>query len=313
MKQLQRIAILLIVALPVWAQSADSPAPPASAPPPLVQQPSSRSSFRSALRNYVELQVYNFGNFYQAREGAPEQNVPALGAAYRAAYAMPGKVPDLYGGATVVRYSGDASDTSITAQFGLSKYEGKHWYDVYVDHTWNGYSFDVEETRASANITSLWGHYSYAINDDWRVGADTYLDWTRFDVDTGFESDYRSLAAHARYSGFGDLFEPRVGYNVGVRDSADPDDELDDRYWFVQVDSEPHPKLDLSLRYRGRTLDYTNVDRTEDRDQILLRARVKQTGRVVWSAWYRIEDIQSSVPGQNFDRDTGYVGLSFEF
>lgn len=305
MKAVLRSLIIMTAALPLFAQSDDrDPRPPAETAGEVRPWP---------LRSSVELQFYNFGNFFQAGPGIPEQSVNAFGAAYRAMWTRPGSSPDLYGRVSVLRYSGDASETSYTGQVGLSKYGSTHWYDLSLDHTQNGYAYDIDETRASADITSVWGHYSYPITPDWRVGAETYLDWQRFDVDDALGSDYRSLGAQVRYRGFGDLFEPRVGYVVGERDANNATESLDDRYWYVQVGTEPMAGVDVSLRYRDRTLDYQDIDRTDDRKQWLLRASIRQSERISWNASYAIEAVDSSRPGRDFDRNTAYVGVLYGF
>lgn len=265
------------------------------------------------VRSEVELQFFSFGNFFQARAGAPERTVNALGAAYQAFWKPRASFPDLYGRASVLRYSGDASDTQYTGRLGVASYGSVHWYDVALEHTENGYAFDIEETRATASITSLRGHYSYRIARDWRVGADTYFERQRFDVDTDVENDYQSIGAQVRYRGFGDLIEPRIGYTVGHRDVKNDVDSYDDRYWYIQLSSEPLPNVDVSLRYRDRTRDYDSVDRREDRGQWTARATIRQNERLRWALSYSDEDVGSSLPGRSFGRSTAYVGVLYGF
>jgi hypothetical protein len=267
----------------------------------------------SPLRSAVELQFFNFDNFFQVPASQGPETVNALGAAYRVIWTRPKQTPDVYGRVSVLRYGGDASETSYTGQLGVMKYGSVHWYDAAVEHTRNGYSFELDETRASANITSFWGHYSYPVAKDWRIGADTYNDRVRFDTNTGMESDYRSLIAVARYSGFGKMLKPRAGYAIGHRDSADPGSEVDDRYWYLQLGTEPIEHLDLSVRYQSRTLDYDSIDRTEDRRSWQLRAAYRHNERLTWVASYRLEDVDSSVPGGDFDRNTASVTLTWWF
>ena len=298
-----RSVLVIVVALPLFGQSEVAPEP--------VARPAPEAR---PIRSAVELQYYRFGNFFQAREGEPERNVTALGAAYRAAWTRPGNSPDLYGRLSVLRYSGGASETSYTGTVGLSKYASVHWYDVYVERTENGYAFEIDETRASASIIALSGHYSYGITRDWRVGTDVYLDWTRFDVDTGgLENDYASIGFDVRYRGFGDMIQPRLGYVSGQRDSRNGAENATDRYWFVELRTEPTDNVDLRLRYRDRTRDYENVSRVDDRSQWTLRAMIKQNERISWAATYSTEDIDSSLPGRDFDRSTAYVAVIYGF
>lgn len=292
---LHSLAILALT-LPLLGQTEDTAEP-------------ERSSFGSA----AELQYYNFGNFFQAREGQPEHSVAAVGAAYRALWTRPAMSPDIYGRLSVLRYSGGASDTSFTGQIGISKYATAHWYDVALEHTANGYAFDTEETRATAAITSLRGHYSYGVTRDWRVGTDAYLEQQRFDVETGFENDYVSLGGQVRYRGFGDIFQPRIGFGIADRDVRNDVDSYDEQFWWVELRSEPRTFLDVSLRYRDRGRDYKVVDRDETRDQWRLRVLVRQSQRIQWDASYTKEAVDSSLAGRDFDRSTAYVGLAYAF
>ena len=300
-----RSLIVIVAALPLFAQQE---ANPEQVPVPPTPAPETRP-----IRSAVELQYYSFGNFFQAGPGLPKRRVNALGAAYRAAWAPVANGPDLYGRVSGLRYSGGASETSYTAQLGVSKYGSVHWYDVYVEQTWNGYAFDIDETRASADITALNGHYSYAITPEWRVGTDAYLDWTRFDVDADLENDYRSLGFDVRYRGFGDLFQPRVGYVFGQRDSENGTDDAKDRYWFIELRSKVSDAVDVRLRYRDRTREYENIAREDDRAQWTLRGAFKQGPHLTWNASYTTEDVNSSVPARDYDRSTAYVGLTYGF
>jgi hypothetical protein len=302
--------LLLAATMPLFAQSGDSPTPQ---PSQQVAPQAANPPEASALQHSIQLQFFNFGNFFQAREGQPERSVNATGAAYRAFLTRPQNSPDIYGGLSVLRYSGGASETSYTGHVGVAKYSSTYWYDVYLEHTRNGYSFDIEETRASANITALWSHFSYPVATDWRVGAEAYFDWNRFNVDANLENDYRSFGVVARYNGFGDLVQPRLGIVAGQREAEDPNGNLDDRYWYLQVNSEPHPRVELSVRYRDRTLDYQNIDRTDDRTTWQLRAELEQNERLSWDLSYRLESVDTSIAGRDYDRNTAYVGVKYEF
>lgn len=267
----------------------------------------------SPLRSAIELSFFHFDNFFQVPASQSPETVNAVGAAYRVVWSRPQQRPDVYGKVSVLRYGGGTSETAYTGQLGVMKYGDVHWYDAAIEHTRNGYSFELDETRASANITSFWGHYSYPVAKNWRLGADTYNDRVRFDTSTGMESDYRSLIAVARYSGFGDRLKPRAGYGVGHRDSADPESELDDHYWYLQLGTEPIEHLDLSVRYQARTLDYESIDRTENRNSWQLRAAYRQNERLAWVASYRIEEVDSSLTGKDFDRKTASVTATWWF
>lgn len=278
---------------------------------PLIAQPEERSAWRP-FRSEVELQFFRFGNFFQASEGTPERSVNGLGAEYRAAWRRTETAPDLYAHVNVLRYSGGASDTSYSGRVGIVHYGRVHSYNLYVDRMENGYAFDLEETEATANITSLSGYYLHRITPDWQVGANAYLERQRFDVQTGIENDYRSMGVQARYRGFGKLVQPRVGYVRGEREVDNPNGSYDEDYWYVQLVSQPFPRTTVSLRYRDRTRDYQNIRREDDRDQWLARAAWRQNERLAWAASLALEEISSS-SGRNYDTTTLYLGWVYGF
>jgi hypothetical protein len=280
---------------------------------PLAAQPMENENEQRVFRQEVELQLYRFGNFFQAREGQPEEDVNGFGAEYRAAWRQAPGRPDLYGALNVLSYAGNAGETSYGGRVGVSHYGEVHSFNVALDRQENGYSFDVGDRTASASITSLGGQYTYRLARDWDVGAESYLEWQRFDVETGSENDYHNLGAQVRYRGFGRLFRPRAGYVVGERDVETASESYDDRYWYVQVDTAPNARLNASLRYRDRTRDYDGA-RTDDRDQWRLRAQWRQTERIAWTGSYTREQVSSSEPGRgSFDTDVLFAGIIVGF
>jgi hypothetical protein len=279
---------------------------------PLVAQPHETAEHR-VFRSEVELQLYNFGNFFQARQGLPEESINGYGAEYRAAYRTAPDAPDFYGSLNLLRYGGAASETSYGGRVGVSKYGNVHSYNVYLARQENGYAFEVGDETAAANITTLGGSYSYRVTRKWQAGVDTYFDRQRFDLHTGFENDYKSIGFQVRYRGFGNVLQPRIGYVTGQRDVETASQSYDESYWYIQLTTVPIPQLSASIRYRDRTRDYQNVDRTDDREQWLLRGTWRQNDRLGWTASYGQESTHSSRPGNDFDTDVGFVGVIIGF
>lgn len=278
---------------------------------PLCAQPMENDPETRIFRHEIELQLYRFGNFFQAREGEPEEDVNGIGAEYRAGWRLAPGRPDVYAALNVLSYSDNAGETSYGGRIGTSYYGEVHSFNVSLDRQENGYSFDVGDRTASANITSLGGQYTYRVARDWEAGAETYLEWQRFNVETGSENDYQSIGVMVRYRGLGRMFRPRIGYVVGNRDVEDATESYDDRFWYVQIDSAPYARLNASLRYRGRTRDY--AARSDDRDQWRLRAQLRQSQRLAWTVSYGRESVASSEPGRNFDTDVFFAGLIVGF
>jgi Putative beta-barrel porin 2 len=280
---------------------------------PLAGQPAEGETFR-VFRSELEVQLFRFGNFYQAREGVPEEDVNATGVEYRAAYRRTEAAPDLYANLYVTHYNADPTQTTYGGRVGASRYGDVHSFNVWVDRAENGYAFDVEETRAIANITMAGGSYAYRIGRNWSAGVDGHVERQRFNVsDTGFENDYRNAGVQVRYRGFGRRLQPRIGYVTGDREVRNQVSSYDDRYWYVQVNSELTPRVQGVLRYRDRTRDYQNVDRVDDRAQWLLRAAIRQNERVAWTASITHESIDSSRAGNDFDTSVFFAGMIIGF
>ena len=276
-------------------------------------QPMENENEQRVFRHEIELQLWRFGNFFQARQGQPEEDVNGIGAEYRGAWRLSPGGADLFAGVNVLNYAGGAEQTSYGARVGAAHYGSVHSYYASLDRQENGYSFDVGDQTASASITSITGQYQYRFASDWEAGAETYLEWQRFDVETGFENDYRSLGANIRYRGLGRIFRPRLGYVVGQRDVETESQTYDDRYWYVQLDSAPHERVSASLRYRDRTRDYAGA-RTDDRDQWRVRVQFRQTERFAWTASYTRESTTSSdLARGSFDTDVLFAGLILGF
>ncbi|MEO8380447.1 MAG: outer membrane beta-barrel protein [Acidobacteriota bacterium] len=286
-------AILLIASLPLLAQPAESATP-------------------RVFRSEVELQAFRFGNFFQARGGQPQEDVTAFGAEYRAAYRPRPEAADYYASVNVLNYSAADTQTSYGAQVGTSHYGSVHSYNAYINRQENGYAFDVGDQTATANITALGGQYAYRIAHDWQVGADAYLERQRFDVQTGFENDYRNAGVQVRYRRFRAV-QPRLGYVVGKRDVRNELESYNEHYWYAQLNVIPHPRVNATIRYRARARDYENIDRTDHRAQWTLRATVKQNARFAWTAAYGSEGVDSSTPGRDFDTNVAFAGLIIAF
>lgn len=279
---------------------------------PLTAQPDYRGTPRE-FRHEIQMQLFRFDNFFQARGGAPEENVTAAGFEYGVAWRAAERAPDFFGALYAVNYGRDGMETSFGGRAGAAWYGSAHSFYGYVDHTQNGWAFDIEETTANADITALFANYSYRLHEGWQIGASTWNDRTTFDVETGYEGTYNQLEGDVRYRGFGQIFEPRVGYAIGHRSVENEIDSYDHRHWFVELRTRPHSGVDLSLRYRHRTRDYENVDRSEDRPQVQLRATFRQSQRLAWTMTLTSEDVNSSVPGRDFETSRLFAGVTIGF
>lgn len=295
MKRTLALALLVVAAaLPLIAQPADSDTP-------------------RLWRSELELQYYRFGNFFQAREGQPEETLNGYGAEYRAAYRAHPDSPDFYAHLNVLNYAGDHGQTGYGGRLGIAHYGSIHQYNVYLDRQENGFAFDVGDRTAAATVTSLGGSYVYRFVKNWQAGVDGYFEKQRFDIETGFENDYKSAGAQIRYRGFGRIFQPRLGVGLGNRDVRDEDESYDERYWYAQINSVPHPRVTASLRYRSRMRDYAQSAREDTRNQWRLNAQVRQSERISWTGSYTRESVDDNRAGRDFDTDTLFAGVIVGF
>jgi hypothetical protein len=285
---------LIAIALPLLAQPADSDTP-------------------RLWRSELELQAYRFGNFFQAREGQPEESINGYGAEYRVAYRPHPDAPDFYANLNVLNYAGDNGQTGYGGRIGVAHYGSVHSYNAYLDRQENGFAFDVGDRTAAATVTSAGGNYGYRFVKNWQAGVDGYFEKQRFDIETGFENDYKSIGAQIRYRGFGQKFQPRFGIGTGNRDVRDDAESYDERYWYVQVNSVPLPRLNGSLRFRSRTRDYDVGTREDERNQWRLTAQFKQNARIAWTGTYTRESVDDNRPGRDFDTNTLMAGIIIGF
>ena len=259
------------------------------------------------------MQAFLFDNFFQARGGVPEEDVSAAGFEYVTAYRFEETGPDLFGALYAINYGSEGTETSFGGRVGAARYGSVHSFYGYVDRMQNGYAFDIEETTANANITALYAFYSYRFAPEWQAGVSTYNELTSFDVETGFEGTYNQLEGELRYRGFGRIFEPRIGLAIAEREVDNEIDSYDHRHWFVQASTRPVERLELSLRYRDRTRSYQNVDREEDRGQVQFRAIFRHTPRLATTATFTHENVNSSIPGRDFETSRFFAGFTIGF
>jgi hypothetical protein len=286
---------------------------------PALAQPRDRRD-AGRFRSEVRLQGYVFGNFFQAADPDLEEDVSAAAIEYRAALRPWASPTDFYANVDFMRYENEQRPNTYGWRLGVQHSGDVHAYSAYVDRGENRASFEVGDTTATANITTLGGEYSYRITPDWQVGAEVLQERERYDVESSRENDFTAVGASVRYRGFGRSISPEVGFVSGNRDVVDPDDSYDDDYWYVRVVSSPIPRLYLSLRYRQRQREYTtsnvadsNFGRADERHGWVLTSNFQFTDRLGTLLYYTTEDVDTNRPGRDFDRSTLLLGVTYGF
>lgn len=291
-------------------------------PSPLAAQPRGTSDpggFRSEMR----MQGYYFDNFFHSTNPAEERNVTALGSELRGAY-RPGERPlEVFGHLSVVRYGVREVPESLGGRIGVRHDGAVHQWTAYLDRAENRPSFEVGNTFGSADVTTVSGAYAYRVVPEWEFGAEGIHQRQTFSAQNNRRNDYTALGASVRYRGFGWRFRPEIGLDSGRREVVNAAESYDTRDWYVQASYMPvlpRDPLYLSLRYRDRNRAYTisdpgtrNFGRREVRGEWMLLADLRIAQNVNTWMYFTTENVDSSVPGGNFEVGFLLVGVTIGF
>lgn len=276
-----------------------------------IAQPAGTSKLGES-RSDVRLELYRFNNFFQATTSGLKQDINALGLEYR--YAKRFRVEDeIFAHASVRGFSQSRISNSYGARVGLNHPGTVHQYRVYVDERLNAPSFDVGNTYGQADTTTLAGEYSYRLMKIWQLGVEGDFQRQTFDENSNRNNTASDVGASVRYRGFGYKFVPGVGVRTGNRSVNLSTENYHEDDWWVQAEYIPRPWLYLSGRYSGRTRNYSNVDRNEDRPQITFIASIKSSPRLTWLIYFAREDVSSSRKNADFQDSMLLIGPQFRF
>lgn len=261
---------------------------------------------------------FRYENFFQAPDGAPEEDVDATRVEGRLSYRLrPGGAMALFGTAGFTAYGQDLED-STSFGVGLESETRRREWILGLEHTRDQPVFDVGDEFDRADVLRLAGSYGYRITDAWEVTG--LGEWRRqdFDITTGKDNDLYSVGGAIRYRGWGYTFSPEVGVETGRRDADDPNEDHDQQDVWLKVRSVPMPPLYLSLRYRHRIRDYTiddpaasNFDRQDDRDDWTLSARYQLTDWAALDLYYNYLDADSDKESRVFTTQILGFGVTF--
>jgi hypothetical protein len=241
------------------AQETPAAVPPSHQPSPTPPPPAhvDTGNAPKVFTSEVRLQWLAFGNFFEAGQGQPGENVDAVGAAYRGFY-HGWRRADLYGEVNTMKFTSIDRKRPFGLRAGARHEDEQQSFDVFLDRGLNRQAFDVGDRTAIATITTLSGEYARKVGRKWEVGGEAMREQQRFDVQTTSKNDYTRAGVSLRFRGFGYKFSPRVGYDLGQRSVENRVDTYDERYWYVQVTSLPVSRIYLSLAYRAGQRTYTD-------------------------------------------------------
>lgn len=308
---------LLISCATLAAAAQETGAAVAPAQQPNQTPPVQHTGATSVFTNEVRLQTLIFGNFFQAAEGTPSQNVDALGAAYRATYRPAGTTTDLYGEASLVKYTNISRERPYGLRAGVRHSDPKQEFEFFGDRGGHRAAFDVGDHTAVATITTLSGDYSYKVTPSWSVGGEAVHERQRFDVESNQANEYTRAGVNVRYRGWGYKFTPKVGYVKGRRNVDDRIETYDEDYWYAQVAAIPTPRVYLSLTYRDRNRKYVNqtdpLAREVARPQWNAFGSLKLTKMLTGTLYYSHEVSRSPLFYRRFTTSFLQLGVTARF
>lgn len=293
--------ILLLIAAPLSAQPAGTSQP-------------------GGFRHDARVQLYLFDNFFHSSNPATEQDVLGLGAEYRAAWRPAQRPMEVFGHVNVLEYDESGLETAFGVRLGLQEDGARHDWRAYLDQSENRPSFDVRNTFATTDRTTLFGGYGFDVTPSWQLGADVTLEQQRFENNPTRENEFAGIGANVRYKGFGWRIVPMAGVAIGDRSVEDENESYDDRSWILGIEYIPIDPLYLSASYRDTLRDYGtgdpssfNFGREEDRQQWEVIASYRTSQRISLSLYYLREGVDVPLTGENFDTQLVLFGVGYAF
>lgn len=289
---------------------------------PLLAQPRGTSE-PGAYRSEMRVQAYYFDNFFYSTNPAEQDDETAVGVEVRAAW-RPGPRPlEIFGQLSGVKYSVERASDSFGARLGAAFDDEVHSWTAFIDQAENRPSFEVGNTFARADVTTLAGEYGYRFHEDWEAAGEAAYERQSYDVDTDRENNYYAVGGSVRYRGFGWRVTPEAGLIASrrnVRDEEESYESLDPYIQATYMPVLPDNPLWLSLRYRHRSRSYTiddplsrNFGRDESRGSWTLVADLKMTENLALWSYFSTESVDSSLPAGDFDVGVLILGVTIGF
>lgn len=285
---------------------------------PLLAQSTAPTWDDQRVQVWIRGQGMLFGNFFQATEGTPEEDVSALLGEIGASVLLGNSPLRLYGLANYLSYDDESLDASPAFRIGLRS-EGKpHSFHVYGEQLIDRPSFDVGDEFDKGDITNFVAEYGYRFSD-WQLGLDGEVQKQEYDISTDRDNDFTALGASVRYRGWR-VFSPEIGFKTGERDVDDTRLSYDQDEMYLQIRSAATPKLYLSFRVRQRDREYTTTDaaashfgREDDRRQYSGSADYSFTDNWILNLYGSVENVDVNLPDRDFDTSLLAAGLTFRF
>jgi hypothetical protein len=271
----------------------------------------------------IRLNTLFFGNFFQAPEGVPEEDVMAAAVEGRFTRNLPFHFRQTqpvqgYLYLDYLRFDQEEFGGSPGLRVGARSEGRPHGWDAWAQLQKDRPAFDVGDQLDQANIARLAGDYSYRLGRNWQFGTGFDYEQQSFDLAEQRDNNFLGIGGTIRYRGFGSEFSPEIGFALGDRSVDDSNEDYGQTDWILQIRSAPSPPLYLSVRYRHRVREYDtsnpsarNFGREDTRDQIVLGADLRSGARLTWNLYLAWENADSTSPSRVFDTLLATFGLSY--
>ncbi len=273
---------------------------------PLAAQPFGTSQ-PGEVRSDVRLQVFRFGNFFWASAPAEKQDVTALGAELRSAWRFSDAPTEVYGHVNALDYRDSALRNGYGARAGVRQDGARNDFDLYADYAANRPSVVVRDVFTTANITTLYGTYSFQLTPAWQIGAVATHDRQRVKDLASRDNHFTGGGPLVRFTGLGWRVTPLVGYTRGKRTVDDSGDSYRETSWNAGIEWLPTDPLYLSAAFHRihrtfETDDFLspNFHRRETDPQIELVAAYRVRPRLQLIAYFSRDAVDVPISGENF-------------
>lgn len=289
------VLVFLSLALPGLAVAQDPSDQPSSA------RDRERASAPSERRFRLDLRLNGllFDNFFQAPDGAPQEDVEAYAAELRLAVPFSEAV-ESYANLQYTTYE-DPLDPSQGAMVGLRSSGQPHGFDLFVEYVTDRPTADIGDLVEQADVGRVVGEYNFRPTPAWQLSALAEVQRQDFALRNGKDNTFAEAGPAVRYRGFGSAFSPEIGATFGDREADDPAEDYRQQDLFLKIRSAPADWAYLTLRYRYRTRDYStddplasNFEREDTRNQWVATADLRTGDVLTWNLYYSYEDADST-------------------
>ena len=260
---------------------------------------------------WLKGQALLFGNFFQAPDGTPEDDVLAglgeVGANLNLSNDL-----RAYASYNYLAYDDEQLDKSDGFRVGLQREGTPHAFNVYAEQLRDRPTFDVGDVFDRADITTLAGEYSYRFLKDWQASVDGEMQQQDFELTPARENDFHAIGGAIRWRG-SRLFSPEIGFRTGERDVNDETLSYEQDDLYLQIRSAVTPDLYVSVRFRDRSRDYPNIGREDERRQFVASADWSTSRSLTWNFYYSYETVDVNIPDRDFDTSLLAAGLTWRF